>query len=142
MTSRSRQSLKVVWARRWAGEAAERESAGENVNNGWNRAVKGVRHAWAPDPSQPLPQWVQLDLPEPAVIDCLHVSLQRAPDRATDFRIDVWRDSDWCPAAMVTANDARRRVVHFDPVTTDKVRFAVLAAPAQLAVCEIRLYRS
>jgi choline dehydrogenase-like flavoprotein len=112
----------------------------ENVNNGWNRAVAGVRNAWVPDPGQPLPQWVQLDLPEAAPINTVHVSFQTRADRGVDFRVEAQVDGAWKPVADVTDNPDRRRVLRFDAVRTDKVRLVLAKTAGRAGVCEIRLY--
>jgi hypothetical protein len=114
----------------------------ENVNNGWNRAVDGVRNAWVPDlRRQQLPQWVQLDLPEPADINTAHVSFQTRKDRAVDFQVQAIVDGSWKTMAEVHDNPDRRRVLHFTTIHTGKMRVVLDKVTGQVGVCEIRLYR-
>ena len=112
----------------------------ENVNNGWNRAIAGVRNAWAPDPNQPLPQWVQLDLPAVETINSVHASFQTRADRATSFSVQAQIDGTWKTLAEIKDNPYRRRVIRFEPVKTDKVRLVLHKITGQAGVCEIRLY--
>jgi len=114
----------------------------ENVNNGWNRAVDGVRNAWVPDlRRQQLPQWVQLDLPEPADINTAHVSFQTRKDRAVDLQVQAMVDGSWKTMAEVHDNPDRRRVLHFTTIHTGKMRVVLDKVTGQVGVCEIRLYR-
>jgi hypothetical protein len=114
----------------------------ENVNKGWNRAVHGVRNAWVPDlQSQKLPQWVELDLPEPAEINSVHVSFQTRKDRGVNFDVQARVASGWKSVAEVRGNADRRRVLGFSTVQTDKIRLVLLETAGNVGVCEIRLYR-
>jgi hypothetical protein len=114
----------------------------ENVNNGWNRAVRGVRNAWVPDlAAQKLPQWVELELHEAAELNTLHVSFQTRNDRGVDFDVQVLRDGQWQNVVEVRDNTDRRRVLTFPAVRTDKVRLVLLKTAGNVGVCEIRLYR-
>ena len=114
----------------------------ENVNQGWNRAVAGIRNAWAPDlKQQKLPQWVQLELPQPAEINTFHVSFQTRKDRGVDFDVEARVDGRWQRLAQVRDNTDRRRVLHFPTVRADRVRLVLGKVAGQMGVCEMRLYR-
>ena len=114
----------------------------ENVNQGWNRAVAGIRNAWVPDLKRhELPQWVQLELPEPAAINSCHVSFQTRTDRGVDFDLEALVDGQWQRLAEVRNNAERRRVLGFGTVRSDKVRLVLTKVAGQVGVCEIRLYR-
>ena len=114
----------------------------ENVNAGWNRAVHGVRNAWVPDLfGQTLPQWVELDLREPAEINTLHVSFQSRKDRGVEFDIQVLLEHQWQNVATIRGNADRRRVLGFPTVRTGKVRLVLLKTAGSVGVCEIRLYK-
>ena len=114
----------------------------ENVNNGWNRAVHGVRNAWVPDlQSQKLPQWVELDLSEPAEINTVQVSFQTRKDRGVNFDVQAWVAGGWKSVAEVRGNADRRCVLGFSAVQTDKIRLVLLETAGNVGVCEIRLYR-
>lgn len=111
------------------------------VTNGWNRAVRGTRNAWIPDPGQPMPQWVQLDFGRDTVVDTVHISFQTKLLRAGDFRIEAWRDGQWQCVSDVSGNTLRRRVVRFDPQKTPKLRLVLTKVQPDAGVCEIRVYR-
>jgi hypothetical protein len=114
----------------------------ENVNQGWNRAVAGIRNAWVPDLKQhALPQWVQLELPTAAEINTLHVSFQTRKDRGVDFDVEARVDGRWQPLARVRDNAERRRVLHFPAVRADQIRLVLGRVAGQVGVCEMRLYR-
>ncbi len=112
----------------------------ENVNNGWNRAISGVRNAWVLDPKEKLPQWVQIDLPSPETINCVHVSFQNRKILAADFDVQVDVSGEWKTVAEGAGNSDRRRVLRFDPVKTGKVRLVLKRALGEVGVCEIRIY--
>jgi len=121
--------------------SSSRERMGpENVNNGWNRVVDQDKNAWAPDPAAALPQWIQLKLAEPSIIDTVHVTFQAIGDRADDFTIEIWVEDSWKAIARVVGNHNRRRVLNFEPVKTDRVRLVITKTAGRFAVCEIRLY--
>ena len=112
----------------------------ENVNNGYNRVVANQRNAWAPEPNASLPQWIQLQMPQPSTINTVHVSFQKRDFSAADFGIEVWTKGSFKTAAKVVANQQRRRVLSFEPVETDKIRLVITKASDQFALCEIRIY--
>jgi hypothetical protein len=116
----------------------------ENVIAGWNRAVSGAPNSWMPDPTQPLPQWVELKFTKPARFNTVHVTFQLASMAAAVYRLDVSTSGeDWRTVARVSDNKQRRRVHSFEPVTADRLRL-VLESPSTSGslprVCEIRVY--
>jgi len=116
----------------------------ENVIAGWNRAVSGAPNSWMPDPTQPLPQWVELKFSKPARFNAVHVTFQLAAMAAAAYRLDVpTGGDDWKTVARAADNKQRRRVHSFEPVTADRLRL-VLEAPGTSGtlprVCEIRVY--
>ena len=98
------------------------------------------RSAWAPAAEVSLPQWIQLELGEPATIDTIHVTFQRTKDRAIDFSVETWMDGSWKAAAAVRDNKNRRCVISFQPVKTDSIRLVASRTAGQFGICEIRLY--
>lgn len=124
-----------------ATELAARSLLGpENVNNGWNRAVGKNRNAWMPDSKAPMPQWVQLDLPAVSEVNSVHVSFSTQVDRGVDFVVQAFVNSEWKEVAQVKDNEARRRVLNFPAVKTDKVRLQISKMTSKAGICEIRLY--
>lgn len=72
----------------------------------------GVRNAWVPDLEHAkLPQWVQLDLPEPAEISAFHVSFQTRQNCGVDFDVQAMVDGGWRNLATVRNNLDRRRAM-------------------------------
>jgi hypothetical protein len=111
-----------------------------NITNGWNRAVGSARNAWVPDPKAELPQWVQLDLPSPVTINCLHVSFQTRKDQAADFAVEANVAGEWKKVMEIAGNADRRRVLRFQPVETSAVRLVMTRTTGNAGICEIRLY--
>ena len=112
----------------------------ENVNNGWNRVVGKERNAWAPAPNAPLPQWIQLELEQPSLINSAHISFEDAENLTVDFAVEVRVAGSWRTVANIVRNQSRRCVLNFEPVKTDKIRLVITNILGRLAVCEVRLY--
>jgi len=112
----------------------------DHVNNGWNRAVRGYPNAWWPDPSQPLPQWVQLDFARPVAFNTVHVSFQNLAMAPDAFQIDVAADGQWQTVVKVTGRRQRRHVLALGRVTASKLRLVISQARRRVGVCEIRVY--
>ena len=64
----------------------------------------------------------------------------RLIDLGAACRIEVWSAGRWQGAADIPAAGPRRRVMHFNPVHTDKVRLIAAKPSNRPTVCEIRLY--
>jgi hypothetical protein len=111
-----------------------------HVVDGFARAVRGTPHAWRPDPRQPLPQWVELDLGKPARFNTVHVSFQSKEMRADDFRLEAFDAGQWRTVAKVVDNPERRRVLSFPPLAAQRLRLVLLKAKPDAGVCEIRVY--
>jgi len=107
------------------------------VINGCNRAVEKDRNAWAPDSAASGPQWVQLQLPRAATVDTVHVTFRAASD---DCRVEVLEGETWKTVATIERGRARRTVLQFSPVKTDKLRLLLDNPSQQTAVCEVRIY--
>jgi hypothetical protein len=115
-----------------------------NVVNGWNRVVAGAPNSWGPDPSQPLPQWVELGFPAPIEFNTIHVTFQLPSLAARAYRMEARQgDSEWKTILEESDNSARRRVHTVPAVRADRLRL-VLEKPgadnASPRVCEIRVY--
>lgn len=114
--------------------------AAANVVNGFNRAIRGRPNSWRPDPSQPMPQWVELDFGREVSLDAVHVSFQSQQMRADAFRLEVPQADGWKTLAEVTDNSQRRRVLTFDVVRANRLRLVITKAQPNMGVCEIRAY--
>jgi len=116
----------------------------ENVINGWNRAVGGAPNSWAPDPKQPLPQWIELKFKKPVQFNTARVTFQLANLAAAAYKLDASTDGkDWRTVARVAGNKQRRRVHTFAPVTADRLRLVIeehSTSGTLPRVCEIRVY--
>ena len=123
--------------------------------NGHSRADTGA-NLWVSDPEQPLPQWLEVELPEPAEFDCAVLIFDtnlnrtnrlmpggfRAPECVRDYTLSVEIDGEWQELARVTGNYHRRREHRFDSVTATRVRLTVTATNGDLSarVHAVRLY--
>lgn len=113
----------------------------ENVVDGFARAIRGVPHSWHPDPSLELPQWVELRFASPVEFDTVHISFQSRQLAASDFSLSALVDGQWQSLTRVADNTQRRCVLTVPPTRADRLRLTVEKAPAEMGVCEIRVYR-
>jgi len=125
----------------------------ENVVNGVARIVGTAPNQWASDPAQPLPQWLELTLPQPAAVNTVHLTFDtdlnnRYHDEplvrqcVTDYRLEYHDGSRWCELVHVSDNYQRHRVHVFPAVTTGRLRLTVEATGGDRSarVFEIRAY--
>ncbi|MCD6289436.1 MAG: FAD-dependent oxidoreductase [Anaerolineae bacterium] len=142
----------------------QRESPPQMVLSGVTRQVGNVTHQWASDPEQPLPQWLQLDLPGPALIDEIHLTFDSGfarpltltyvkwvnehmirgpqPETVRDYTIEVHSGGTWKRVVDAQGNYQRKIVHRFEPVTADGVRLTVHATNGDTSarVFEVRVY--
>jgi hypothetical protein len=115
-----------------------------NVVGGWNRAVAGAPNSWAPDPRQPLPQWIELTFKQPVQFNTVHVTFQLASMAAAAYRLDAGKDGkEWKTVARADNNTQRRGIHSFAPVTADRLRLVLESSSTSGTlprVCEIRVY--
>ena len=125
----------------------------ENVTNGVARSVDRMPNLWASDPSQEMPQWIELEFPRPVALNTVYLTfdtdmnaafhrLARVPQTVRDYTLSYMDGDQWTDLATETENFQRRRVHRFDPVQTAKLRLSVTAtngAPSA-RVFEIRAY--
>ncbi len=123
-------------------EMEQPEPLPENVVNGWNRAVAGVRNAWIPALNASSPHWIQFALPDPAEVASLHVSFQTRDDVGVDFDVQAMAGGTWQTVGRVRGNDQRRRVIELEPVRTTQIRLLIHKTAGQFGICEVRLYES
>lgn len=125
----------------------------ENVINGVSRIVGTTTNQWASDPAQPLPQWIELALPQPKRLDTVYLTFDtdlnnRFHDEplvrqcVKDYRLEYQNGNSWQELARVTDNYQRRRVHRFPAVTASKLRLTVEATGGDKSarVFEIRAY--
>ena len=127
-----------------------------SVVSGATRPYAAV-NLWRSDPSQPLPQWLQLAWPARRNIACIELtfpgSLLREihasppffhdPQTPRDYAIKIWADGIWREVLSVNGNYHRhRRHVLPEAVNTDLLRIVVHATNGDpsAAIYEVRCY--
>lgn len=125
----------------------------ENVINGVSRIVQRTPNQWMSDSTQPLPQWIELEFPEPTTIDTVyltfdtdmnasHCTVPLVPQCVRDYELSCLAEGHRVSLATVTENFQRRRVHRFDPVKAKKLMLFVAATNGDRSarVFEIRAY--
>lgn len=125
----------------------------DNVVNGVSRIVDKTPNLWASDPSQPMPQWIELGFAGPTRCNTVSLTFDTdmnapfhttpiVPECVRDYTLSCWKDSQWVALAHETGNFQRRQVHRFPTVTTTKLRLTVLATNGDRSarVFEIRAY--
>lgn len=126
----------------------------ENVINGVTRIVGTTSNMWASDPSQSLPQWVELRFPKPVKLNTVYLTFDtdmNAPFHTVplpfqcvrDYELSYYDGSTWIPLATVKGNFQRRRVHRFDTVAATQLRLTAQATNGDRSarVFEIRAYQ-
>lgn len=113
-----------------------------NVINGCSRIVSPDAYEWVSDPKKSLPQWIELQFKEPAVINtvslvfdtdinspgtCWSIRVPAVPDCVRDYTLELFDGKDWVKAADVTGNFMRKRTHRFDSMSAEKIRVTVTA---------------
>ena len=125
----------------------------ENVINGVSRIVERAPNQWMSDSTQPLPQWIELEFPEPTTINTVyltfdtdmnasHCTVPLVPQCVRDYELSCLADGHRVSLATVTENFQRRCVHRFDPVKAKKLMLFVAATNGDRSarVFEIRAY--
>jgi hypothetical protein len=125
----------------------------ENIINGWTRLKEDNRSLWASDPSEPFPQWIELDLANPSEINTVHLTFDS--DLSThnqgkrykevcvkSYKVSAFSNGDWVELAESKDNFLRHRVHKFEKVRADKLRLEIRATHGAKSarVFEIRAY--
>lgn len=128
-----------------------------NVLNGIARPwIDGASNTWESEPGQALPQWIELQLKEPATVGAIQCAFdtdltvsmpnQRGnpfpKECVRDYTLECWVNGAWKRVVRVRDNFQRFRRHQFVQVETDKVRLTVEATHgARTArIFEIRVY--
>jgi hypothetical protein len=95
----------------------------------------GAGHGWASADDAALPQWVQVEFPEPRSVSCFVVFGFQAPKESarkwgvTDYTVDAWDDgaARWRTVAQAAGSRVMATRVHTleRPVTTKKFRLVI-----------------
>jgi hypothetical protein len=146
-----------------------------NVISGQTRSVHGERgaplpralpglHRWMSDPAKPLPQWLQLDWPEPIIASRVQLifdtgmhrpltfSLADAytslmqwgrpqPETIRDYSIEALVNGRWKPVVTVAGNYQRRCVHAVEACQFTALRITVTATNGlpHARLCEVRV---
>ena len=109
----------------------------ETVCNGYNRIVDAENYEWVSDPTQPLPQWIELTLRQSTAIRSVSIVFDTdlanplvswsgkkpTPARCVkDYTLEIFADGKWVTVAAVTDNFMRKRTHCFDALTAEKIR--------------------
>ena len=125
----------------------------ENVINGRIRAREGESNAWASDPRQDFPQWIELDLGRPTPVNSVYLTFDtnqgpriptaaRPPECVRDYSVACQVDGTWQTVSETKGNWLRRRIHRFDAVHATKIRVTVHATNGETSarIFEIRAY--
>lgn len=132
----------------------------QNAINGITRVVDNEMNMWASDPSQPMPQWLELDLRGKEKINAVYLTFdtdindaKRAtwewkdaermpPEAARDYQVQVLKGKKWITVADVKGNYQRRRIHRFPEVKTSKIKVVVTATNGDKSarIYEVRAY--
>ena len=111
----------------------------EKTVDGWNRVVGKDRSAWAPDARGKGISWLAFQLTKASAVGEVHVTADR---QNADFHVEVMAGGKWKTVAKSAGNRARRVVLRFDAVTTDRIRLVADGNAKLPALCEVRIYRA
>jgi len=111
------------------------------VIDGYPRAASGKTHAWAPDPQQAMPQWIELSWDQARSFNLVHVSFLTKDYSARRFSVQIWQGGQWQQVAEVQQNKQRRLVLPVGDARSEKLRLVFDELPkGEFGVCEIRVY--
>ena len=125
----------------------------ENVISGVARMVDRTSNLWVSDPAEALPQWIELEFPQPVTLDTVYLTfdtdmnaafhrLAWVPQSVRDYTLSCFDGRRWVDLATEKENFQRRRIHRFDTLQTTKLRLTIEAtngAPSA-RVFEIRAY--
>lgn len=123
------------------------------VINGVARIVGKQTNMWASDPTQPMPQWLELAWPEKVRLSSVYLTFDTdlnapyhnvalVPECVRDYELSYWDGTAWQSLVKERGNFQRHRVHRFAPVTTDRLRLTVTATNGDKSarVFELRAY--
>ena len=107
-----------------------------NAVNGWNRVVGTNRNAWAPDPQQRPPHWIQLSLQAPSALGEVHLTFEK---KSVESKLEIRHNGVWQEIATIPTNTLRRHVLKVKTAPADAIRL-VTERETPFGLCEIRAY--
>jgi len=149
----------ITWSViRWIGQATNPvneivDYKPENIINGWTRLKENEESLWVSDPSEPFPQWIELDLGKPSEFNTVHLTFDtdlstghtekfRQEVCVKSYEVSAFSNGEWVELAESKNNFQRHRVHKFKKVRASKLRLTIRAthgAPSA-RVFEIRTY--
>jgi len=132
----------------------------KNVINGYARPTmtpdgQFQPNQWCSDPTQPMPQWLEIDFGKPVTfntvyltfdvdLDARHRSKLAIASCVRDYELQRFDDAkgQWETIAKVEGNFKRRRIHKFDAVTSTRLRILVHATNGDPSakIYEVRVY--
>ena len=112
----------------------------ENVINGHSRILSATEYEWVSCPTEPLPQWLQVEFEAPTAINtvslvfdtdmsnpgtCWHAKYPTVPSCVKAYTLEAWDGENWITIGTETDNFMRRCRHRFDTVTARKLRVTV-----------------
>lgn len=119
----------------------------ENAINGISRCIEGAPNSWAPDPEEPLPQWLELSFDQPTKFNDIRIFFQMGMMAPRTYSIQIDTPNGWQAIVKEVENKTRRKMHNIDTVETTRVRLVLEersknAETPLTPVCEIRLYNN
>ncbi len=131
------------------------DASPENVINGYSRIVDPEHFEWVSDPSESLPQWIELTFRNPERIRSVRVVFDTdlsnpgtcwtskrpaVPETVRDYDVEVFTGTEWVKTATVKGNFMRKRTHTFEPLKAEKIRITVQATNGDpsVRIMEIR----
>ena len=123
-----------------------------NVINGVARTVGDKTHKWQPNPEDAMPQWIELEFPEPTTFNTVHIAFvtdlnARNQDALSSgvkaYSIEIDAKDSWRTLASETNNIQRWRRHVFEDVTARRLRVVLRdSSPSGIVgIYEIRVYQ-
>ncbi|WP_063787451.1 M57 family metalloprotease [Myxococcus hansupus] len=117
----------------------------DRVNDGSRDSTLNGHHSWTNADNVGLPQWVQVDLGHPYVINQA-VVVGSSGGVPQSYLLEYWNGSAWVATANVAGNTQVQRTHDFAPVVTSRVRLlgrlGSATQPGYVRVNEIELYNT
>jgi hypothetical protein len=114
----------------------------QNVINGISRIRSADVYEWVSDPEQSMPQWIELELKEPTLINsvsivfdtdmtnpitCWTVKIPEVPTCVKDYSVQILKKGEWVDVADVKGNFMRKRIHKFQGALAEKIRINVFS---------------
>ncbi|MBN9682511.1 MULTISPECIES: M57 family metalloprotease [unclassified Corallococcus] len=115
------------------------------VNDASRDSTLNGLHGWTNANGAALPQWVQVDLGQPHVINQVNAVFSSGGVPQA-YSIEVWNGSAWVAVNNVTGNTQVERIQTFEPVVASRVRLlgrlGSTTQPGYVRVNELEVYNN